>query len=88
MRMRAVHAWPLSCRPFFRQNIATTRRKTTVYIDEAPPRAAKVAATRPGEREYEVFEDALRRHLGFGGTLGWIWAASAPRRPRGLLPKS
>ena len=35
------------------------RKKTTVYIDEALLRAAKVAAARSGKREYEVFEEAL-----------------------------
>lgn len=50
------------------------RKKTTVYIDEALLRAAKVAAARSGKREYEVFEDALKRHLGFVGTVERIWA--------------
>ena len=50
------------------------RKKTTVYIDEALLRAAKVAAARTGKREYEVFEEALRRHLGFAGTVEKIWA--------------
>jgi hypothetical protein len=56
-----------------------TRKKTTVYIDEALLRAAKVAAARAGKREYEVFEDALRRHLGFAGTVERIWAGISPR---------
>lgn len=55
-----------------------SRKKTTVYIDEALLRAAKVAAARSGQREYEVFEEALRRHLGFGGTLERIWAGIGP----------
>jgi Arc/MetJ family transcription regulator len=55
-----------------------TRKKTTVYIDEALLRAAKVAAARSGKREYEVFEDALRRHLGFAGTVERIWAGISP----------
>ncbi|BBY14395.1 hypothetical protein [Mycobacterium marseillense] len=54
------------------------RKKTTVYIDEALLRAAKIAAARSGKREYEVFEDALKRHLGFAGTLERIWAGISP----------
>lgn len=54
------------------------RKKTTVYIDEALLRAAKVAAARSGVREYEVFEQALRRHLGFGEVMERIWAAIPP----------
>jgi hypothetical protein len=56
-----------------------TRKKTTVYIDEALLRAAKVAAARTGKREYEVFEDALRRHLGFAGTVERIWTGISPQ---------
>jgi len=55
------------------------RKKTTVYIDEALLRAAKVAAARSGKREYEVFEDALRRHLEFAGTVERIWAGINPK---------
>jgi len=54
------------------------RKKTTVYIDEALLRAAKVAAARAGKREYEVFEDALRRYLGFAGAVEQIWAGISP----------
>lgn len=54
------------------------RKKTTVYIEEALLRAAKIAAARSGKREYEVFEDALRRHLGFAETLERIWAGISP----------
>lgn len=57
-----------------------SRKKTTVYIDEALLRAAKVAAARSGKREYEVFEDALRRHLGFAGTVERIWAGITPEQ--------
>lgn len=56
-----------------------TRKNTTVYIDEALLRAAKVAAARTGKREYEVFEHALRRHLGFAGTVERIWAEISPQ---------
>ncbi len=57
-----------------------TRKKTTVYIDEALLRAAKVAAARSGKREYEVFEEALRRHLGFAGVVERIWAGISPEQ--------
>lgn len=40
------------------------RKKTTVYIDEELLRAAKVEAARPGKLQHEVFEEALRKHLG------------------------
>lgn len=40
------------------------RKKTTVYIDEELLTAAKVAAARSRKHEYEVFEEALRSHLG------------------------
>lgn len=43
-----------------------TRAKTTIYMDPELLRAAKVAAARSGKKEYEVFEEALRAHLGFG----------------------
>ncbi len=42
------------------------RRKTTVYLDEDLLRAAKVRAARTGQKEYEVFEAALKEFLGFG----------------------
>lgn len=50
------------------------RKKTTVYIDEGLLRAAKIAAARSGKREYEVFEEALRKHLGFTEVVERIWA--------------
>src|ERR1700722_5700843 len=49
---------------FFCYDGDMARRKTTVYIDEELLTAAKVAAARSHKHEYEVFEDALRRHLG------------------------
>lgn len=64
--------------PFFCQDGKVARKKTTVYIDEAVLRAAKVAAARSGKHEYEVFEEALQRHLGFGGTVERIWAGISP----------
>jgi len=50
------------------------RKKTTVYIDEALLTRAKVAAASSGKREYEVFEDALREHLGLQEVVERIWA--------------
>ncbi len=43
------------------------KRKTTVYLDEAIWRAAKVAAARRGQPEYQIVEEALRRYLGLEG---------------------
>jgi hypothetical protein len=40
------------------------RRKTTVYLDDQLLRAVKIAAARSGKRDYQVFEEALRAHLG------------------------
>ncbi|WP_046468292.1 hypothetical protein [Allosalinactinospora lopnorensis] len=54
------------------------RKKTTVYIDESLLRAAKIAAARSGKREYEVFEEALRRHLGFTEIVERIWSGISP----------
>lgn len=65
--------------PSFCQNGLMARKKTTVYIDESLLRAAKVAAARSGKREYEVFEDALRRHLGFAGAVERVWAGISPQ---------
>lgn len=59
------------------------RKKTTVYIDEGLLKAAKVAAVRSGQREYEVFEEALRRHLGFAGVVEQIWAGITPEEAPG-----
>ncbi|MBI4277622.1 MAG: hypothetical protein HY660_04120 [Armatimonadetes bacterium] len=41
------------------------RKKTTVYIEEDVLKAAKIAATLTGKKEYQVFESALRQYLGF-----------------------
>jgi Arc/MetJ family transcription regulator len=41
------------------------RVKTTTYIDERLRRAAKEAALRSGIKEYEVYEEALRKYLGW-----------------------
>lgn len=54
------------------------RKKTTVYIEEELLRAAKVAAARSGKREYEVFEDALRDHLGLASVVERVWARISP----------
>jgi hypothetical protein len=42
------------------------KRKTTVYVDEEILRAAKVMAARKGQRDSEIFEEALREYAGFG----------------------
>lgn len=57
------------------------RRKTTVYIDDELLTAAKVAAARQHKHEYEIFEEALRRHLGLQQVVDRVWAnlgADAP----------
>jgi hypothetical protein len=41
------------------------RVKTTTYIDERLRRAAKAAAVRSGVKEYEIYEEALRKLLGW-----------------------
>ncbi len=64
--------------PFFCHDGVMVRKKTTVYIDESLLRAAKVEAARSGRREYEVFEEALRRHLSLGGVAERIWARITP----------
>ena len=43
--------------------MAIARKKTTVYLDPALLRAAKVLAASTGRREYEILEDALRRYV-------------------------
>jgi hypothetical protein len=43
-----------------------TRKKTTVYLDPALLRAAKVRAAEEGRHDYEVFEAALRSYLAPG----------------------
>src|SRR5699024_11137690 len=63
---------------FFCQDRNLARKKTTVYIDEDLLRAAKIAAARTGQREYEVFETALREHLSLAGTVERIWAGIDP----------
>jgi len=49
------------------------RKKTTIYVEDTLLRAAKVLAARTGKKEYEVFEDALRGHLGLGA-LQTVWS--------------
>ncbi len=64
--------------PFCCQDGTVARKKTTVYIDETLLRAAKVAAGRSGKREYEVFEEALRKHLGLAEAVERIWTGISP----------
>jgi len=52
------------------------RVKTTVYIEERLRRAAKQAAARSGVHEYEVFEGALKKYLGWD-ILDDLWARNA-----------
>ena len=40
------------------------KRKTSIYIDDSILRALKIAATRAGQHDYELVEQALRSHLG------------------------
>jgi geranylgeranyl pyrophosphate synthase len=49
------------------------RKKTTIYVEDTLLRAAKVLAARTGKKEYEVFEDALRGHLGLEA-LQTVWS--------------
>ncbi len=52
------------------------RKKTTFYLDADLLRAAKVAAAREDRPEYQIVEDALRRHLGMD-VLERVWARSS-----------
>ena len=52
-----------------------SKTKTTVYIDENLLKAAKIAAVRQGKKEYEVFEEALREHLGIAA-VEHVWTRS------------
>lgn len=45
-------------------DVATSKRKVTVYLDPEVARATKVRAARLDKRDSEVIEDALRAHLG------------------------
>ncbi len=49
------------------------RVKTTVYLEERLRRAAKQAAVRTGVHEYVVFEEALKKYLGWD-VLDELWA--------------
>lgn len=51
------------------------RKKTTVYIEEDLLKAAKIVAARTGKRDYQVFEEALRQHLG-AGVAEKVWRRS------------
>lgn len=56
-------------------NLSLMRKKTTVYIEDELLRAAKMAAVREGKKEYQVFEEALRSHLGIQA-LESVWSRS------------
>lgn len=57
------------------------RRKTTVYIEDELLTATKVAAARAHKHEYEVFEEALRRHLGLQDVVERVWAGLGDQAP-------
>jgi hypothetical protein len=58
-----------------------TRRKTTVYIEDELLTATKVAAARAHKHEYEVFEEALRRHLGLQEVVERVWTGLGDEAP-------
>jgi Arc/MetJ family transcription regulator len=53
----------------------TMRTKTTIYIDDEVLQATRLLAAREGKEENEIFEEAIRRHLGLD-VLDDIWARS------------
>ena len=55
--------------------MATTRVKTTLYLDPELLRAVKVRAAESGRHDYEVFEKALRRYLGWEAVQA-VWSRS------------
>lgn len=61
----------------------TTRRKTTVYLDEELLRSAKILAARTDRKDYEVLEAALRRYLGIE-VLERAWSRSDLTDEQGL----
>lgn len=61
----------------------TSRRKTTVYLDEELLRGAKILAARTDRKDYEVLEAALRRYLGVE-VLERAWARSDLNDVEGL----
>ena len=60
------------------------RRKTTVYVDEALLREARVYAARQDLRDSDVFEAALRRFLG-NDALEAVWARNRDVDPEEAL---
>jgi hypothetical protein len=57
------------------------RRKTTVYIEDDLLTATKIAAARAHKHEYEIFEEALRRHLGLQEVVDRVWAGLGDDAP-------
>ncbi len=49
------------------------RVKTNVYVEERLRRAARQTAVRAGVHEYVVFEEALKKYLGWD-VLDELWA--------------
>jgi Arc/MetJ family transcription regulator len=63
------------------------KRRTTVYLDDELLRAARVQAAREGKHDYEVFEAALRRYLGFD-VIDRVRARNAGVSETGVLAAS
>ena len=51
------------------------KRKTTVYLDEAVLREAKIQAARTGQKDSELIESAIRSYLGLD-VLDDVWSRS------------
>ena len=66
---------------FFCHTVSMARRKTTVYIEDELLTATKVAAARAHKHEYEVFEEALRRHLGLQEVVERVWTGLGDEAP-------
>lgn len=66
---------------FFCHTVSMARRKTTVYIEDELLTATKIAAARAHKHEYEVFEEALRRHLGLQEVVDRVWSGLGDEAP-------
>jgi len=51
------------------------KRKTTVYLDEAVLREARIQAARTGQKDSELIESAIRSYLGLD-VLDDVWSRS------------
>jgi Arc/MetJ family transcription regulator len=63
------------------------RKKTTVYVDEELLRSAKILAARTDRKEYEVFEEALRRYLGSSDQAESVGGRAGETALRDLRPR-